>query len=229
MTYTFDAQLGITVIVVFIVDVFFAINIYRRRPGNWPLPIVILVLATASLASGLAFVAECTLRPEAGTSGNVQKGNIASIHATATAANVMITIGLTLSQSRERSDSVLHKFFTYGINHGVLITVAQAVTLLLYAIDTSKLYWMALYLGMNKLYIITVVAMLNYESRSAARDRADVSINITFNDTSNQDGAVSASIRSTNINLSDPHVIDLSQTRQDTSENTDSSRKVPIF
>ncbi|KAK0447395.1 uncharacterized protein EV420DRAFT_872105 [Desarmillaria tabescens] len=228
MSYSFDVQLAITVIVVFIVNVFFVVRIYRRRPGNRSLPIIILLLATAGLAIGSAFIVECALRPEVGTSGNVQKGNIASIHATATAANVMITLGLTLSQSRERSDSILHKFFTYGINYGVLITIAQAITLLLYAIDTSRLYWMALYLGMNKLYIITVVAMLNYESRSAACVRGDVSINnITFDDTSNQDGAASANIRSTNMNRSDQHIIDLSQTKQDTSGSAGSPLKVP--
>ncbi|KAK0436444.1 hypothetical protein EV421DRAFT_1125488 [Armillaria borealis] len=227
ITYSFDVQLGITVIVIFIVDVFFAVNIYRRRPGNRSLPIVILVFAAAGLAIGSAFVADCALRPEVGTSGNVQKANIASIHATATAASLMITIGLALSQSRE---CVLHKFSTYGINNGVFMTAAQAITVLLYAIDTSKLYWMALYLGMNKVYIISVVAMLNYESRFGVGARVDISIgNIAFNDTSNQDGAASTNIRSTNINLSDQHTIDLSQTKQDMRENAESSRKVPTL
>lgn len=230
ITYSFDVQLGITVIVIFIVDVFFAVNIYRRRSGNRSLPIVILVFAAAGLAIGSAFVAECALRPEVGTSGNVQKANIASIHATATAASLMITIGLALSQSREWSGSVLHKFFTYGINNGVFMTAAQAITVLLYVIDTSNLYWMTLYLGMNKVYIISVVAMLNRESHFGVGARVDISIgNIAFNDTSNQDGAASTNIRSTNINLSDQHTIDLSQTKQDMRENAESSRKVPTL
>ncbi|KAK0218772.1 hypothetical protein IW262DRAFT_1494811 [Armillaria fumosa] len=141
ITYSFDAQLGITVIVVFMVDIFFVVKTYRWRQGNWLLPIVILVFATASLAFGLAFVVNCALRPEVGTAGNVQKVNIASTHATATAASLVITIGLALSQSRKWSGSALHRFFTYGINHGVLMIAAQAITVLLYAIDTSKLYY----------------------------------------------------------------------------------------
>ncbi|SJL06629.1 uncharacterized protein ARMOST_09971 [Armillaria ostoyae] len=226
ITYSFDAQLGITVIVVFMVDVFFAVNIYRQRPGSWSLPIVILVFAAAGLAIGSAFVADCALRPEVGTAGNVQKANIASMHATATAASLMITIGLALSQSREWY-TVLHKFFIYGINNGGFMTAAQAITVLLYAIDMSKLYWMALYLGMNKVYIISVVAMLNHESRFGVGARVDISIgNIAFNDTSNQDGAASANIRSTNINISAQHTIDLSQ---DTRGNAGSSRKVALF
>ncbi|PBK98569.1 hypothetical protein ARMGADRAFT_1075403 [Armillaria gallica] len=241
---SFDAQLGITVIVIFMVDVFFAVNIYRRRPRNWSLPIVILVFAVAGLceyrpifvkhcvvievlAFGSAFVANCALRPEVGTAGNVQKANIASIHATATATSLMITIGLALSQSRE---CVLHKFFTYSINHGVLMTAAQAITVFLYAIDASKLYWMALYLGMNKLYIISVVATLNYESRFGVDARVDISIgNTAVNDTSNQDGAASANTHSTNINLLAQHTIDLSQTKQDTRENAESSQKVALL
>lgn len=227
---SFDAQLGITVIVIFMVNVFFAVNIYRRRPRNWSLPIVILVFAVAGLAFGSAFVANCALRPEVGTAGNVQKANIASIHATATATSLMITIGLALSQSREWSGSVLHKFFTYSINHGVLMAAAQAITVFLYAIDTSKLYWMAPYLGMNKLYIISVVTMLNHESRFGVDTRVDISIgNIAFNDTSNQDGAASANTRSTNINFLTQHTIDLSQTKQDTRGNAESSQKVPII
>ncbi|KAK0234675.1 hypothetical protein EDD85DRAFT_955529 [Armillaria nabsnona] len=227
ITYSFDAQLGITVIVIFMVNVFFAINIYQRRPRNWSLPIVILVFAVAGLVFGSAFVANCALRPEVGTAGNVQKANIASIHATAMATSLMITIGLALSQSRE---CVLHKFFTYGIDHGVLMTAAQAITVFLYAIDTSKLYWMALYLSMNKLYVISVVAILNHESHFGVDARVDISFsNIAFNDTSNQDGAASANTRSTNINLSAQHTIDLSQTKQDTRENAKSSRKVQIL
>ncbi|KAK0187185.1 hypothetical protein F5146DRAFT_1063849 [Armillaria mellea] len=230
ITYSFDAQLGITVIVVFMVDVFFAVNIYRQRPGNLSLPLVIFVFATAGLAFGSAFVANCALRPEVGTAGNVQKANIASLHATATAASVMITIGLTLSQSHERSGTVLHKFFTYGINHGVLMTAAQAITVFLYAMDTSTLYWMALYLGMNKLYIISVVAMLNHRSRFGVDARVDISIgNIAFNDTSNQDRAASANTRSTNINLSAQHPIEFPQIKQNTRENAESSRKVLIL
>ncbi|KAK0502346.1 hypothetical protein EDD18DRAFT_688202 [Armillaria luteobubalina] len=210
ITYSFDAQLGITVIVVFIVNIFFAVKIYRRRPANW-LPVPILVFAAASLAFGLAFVVNCALRPEVGTAGNVQKVNIASTHATATAASLVITIGLALSQSRKWSGSALHRFFTYCINYGVLMTAAQAITVLLYAIDTSKLCWMVLYLGMNKVYIISV-GELNHESRLGVDHDARVGIsigNIAFNDTSNQDGAASANAHSTNLNLSTQHTTGL--------------------
>ncbi|KAK0473572.1 hypothetical protein IW261DRAFT_684540 [Armillaria novae-zelandiae] len=210
ITYSFDALLALTVIVVSMVNIFFTVKIYRRRPGNRSLPIVILFLSAASLAFGLAFVVNCAVRPEVGTAGNVQKFNIASIHSTATAASLVITIGLALSQSRKWSGSILHKCFTYAVDRGVLMTAAQAITVLLYAIDTSNLYWMAPYLGMNKVYIISVVAMLNHESRFGVDARVDISIgNIAFNDTSNQDGVASTNARSTNINLSNQHTIDL--------------------
>jgi hypothetical protein len=71
----------------------------------------------------------------------------------------------------KRTDTLLQKFFQYTVTRGVLVTLDQTLFLVLFLTKTEKLWWLPFHLCSSKIYVNTMIAMLN--SRNSLRANFD--------------------------------------------------------
>lgn len=188
--YSFDAEVMMTAVVVLIVELFFVVRIYKLNSQNWLVPAVITVLALGSFGSCTAFaVAQIQDDSFLGLSKKDRVGTISAFNGSAALADILITVALSwnLSQSRSgisRTNNVIQKMLTYTINRGVLVTVTQTLTLIMYSVEQTNLHWMPTHLSINKVYVITMLAILN--TRPALREQLNSAVteSLEFNSTS---------------------------------------------
>lgn len=189
--HSFDAEVMMTAVVVLIVELFFVVRIYKLNSKNWLVPAVITVLAVGSFGSCTAFVvAQIQDDSTVGLSKKDRVGTISAFNGSAALADILITIALSwnLSQSRSgipRTNNVIQKMLTYTINRGVLVTVTQTLTLIMYSVEQTNLHWMPTHLSINKVYVITMLAILN--TRPALREQLNSAVteSLAFNSSSN--------------------------------------------
>ncbi|PBK63662.1 hypothetical protein ARMSODRAFT_1023858 [Armillaria solidipes] len=178
--YSFDAEVMMTAVVVLIVELFFVVRIYKLSSKNWLVPAVITVLAVGSFGSCTAFVvAQIQDDSTVGLSKKDRVGTISAFNGSAALADILITVALScnLSQSRSgipRTNNVIQKMLTYTINRGVLVTVTQTLTLIMYTVEQTNLHWMPTHLSINKVYVITMLAILN--TRPALREQLNSAV-----------------------------------------------------
>ncbi|SJL06551.1 uncharacterized protein ARMOST_09892 [Armillaria ostoyae] len=178
--YSFDAEVMMTAVVVLIVELFFVVRIYKLNSKNWLVPAVITVLAVGSFGSCTAFVvAQIQDDSTVGLSKKDRVGTISAFNGSAALADILITVALScnLSQSRSgipRTNNVIQKMLTYTINRGVLVTVTQTLTLIMYSVEQTNLHWMPTHLSINKVYVITMLAILN--TRPALREQLNSAV-----------------------------------------------------
>ncbi|TDL16585.1 hypothetical protein BD410DRAFT_795240 [Rickenella mellea] len=60
-----------------------------------------------------------------------------------------------------RMTSLLRRLMIYTVNRGIVVTSVQILTLVLYWHAPDKLYWMTFHMCVGKLYVNTLLAMLN--------------------------------------------------------------------
>ncbi|KAK0434546.1 uncharacterized protein EV420DRAFT_1682776 [Desarmillaria tabescens] len=188
---SFNAELMMTAVVVLIVELFFVVRIYKLNSQNWLAPAVITILALGSFGSCTAYtVAEIR---DVNIMGLVKKDRVAEITAfngSAALADILITIALSWNLSRSRTgiprtNNVIQKMLTYIINRGLLVTVTQTLTLIMFSVEQTKLHWMPTHLSINKFnYAFYTVAILN--TRPALREQLNSAVtqSLAFNSTS---------------------------------------------
>ncbi|KAK0200327.1 hypothetical protein DFS33DRAFT_1490737 [Desarmillaria ectypa] len=182
--YPFDAETMMTAVVVLIVELFFVVRIYKLNSENWLVPAVITVLALGSFGSCTAFVvAQIQDGSFMGLSKNDGVEKITAFNGSAALADILITIALSWNLSRSRggiprTNNVIQKMLTYIINRGALVTVTQTLTLIMYSVEQTNLHWcvgifhpnclivtlsvrMPAHLSISKVYVITMLAILN--------------------------------------------------------------------
>ncbi|KAF5350336.1 hypothetical protein D9758_012791 [Tetrapyrgos nigripes] len=91
----------------------------------------------------------------------------------AAVADILATIQLswTFHQSRtgtHRTDTLVEKLLAYTVTRGLFVTIAQILFIIMFVVDTERLTWTAFYYILTKIYVITMLAILN--SRQSLRD-----------------------------------------------------------
>ncbi|KAK0434544.1 uncharacterized protein EV420DRAFT_1653918 [Desarmillaria tabescens] len=188
--HSFDAEIMMTAVVVLIVELFFVVRIYKLNSQNWLVPAVITVLALGSFGSCTAFVvAQIQDDSFMGLQKNDRVATITAFNGSAALADILITIALSWNLSRSRTgiprtNNVIQKMLTYIINRGLLVTVIQTLTLIMYSVEQTNLHWMPTHLSINKVYVITMLAILN--TRPALREQLNntATASLAFNSTS---------------------------------------------
>jgi len=173
-TKTINAEFALTAIIAFATQMFFASRVYLFKKNQWVIPAVIVAFAVGQLVAGLLGAALLFKHPVVAllttTAMKIRFGMNGGL---ATVADVTATVALSwyLSSVRsgiKRTDTVLQRLLVYVVTRGLLITVAQILYVVIYLSFPTKLFWMPLHLILSKLYVITLVAMLN--GRSTLRD-----------------------------------------------------------
>ncbi|KAF9556140.1 hypothetical protein CPC08DRAFT_752698 [Agrocybe pediades] len=165
----FTVELALTTVAVFLVQLFFASRVYllnRRGYG-----VVCAIVATACLG----FVSNCVL-----VSKEIEHREVADLtilplkvcfilgQSLTTIADGITTLVLSVNFLRARSESsirntvsLLERLLAAVVARGVLVTVSNIILVFLYIFYPMNLYWLAVQFMQSKLYIITMIAMLN--------------------------------------------------------------------
>ncbi|KAH7908751.1 hypothetical protein BJ138DRAFT_1156935 [Hygrophoropsis aurantiaca] len=174
ITLTAASEFTLTMVIVYIVQLFFASRVYffnKHRP--W-LAIAIVLSGTAALTFGLMAAAQMyrhRLMSYLDTRGNEilfgLNGGFAAL------ADVGITVSLTwtLASSKrgiKQTDTVLQKLLLYIVSRGLLVSITQVLFLVIFLTGPGTVRWAPFHFMASKLYVITMVAMLN--ARNMLRD-----------------------------------------------------------
>ncbi|KAK7458093.1 hypothetical protein VKT23_009999 [Stygiomarasmius scandens] len=171
----------LTIIVVFCVEVFFASHIWRMHRFHWLIPVIIVSCATGAVVAGISSVVEMAHHNELSSLGRrTMQLKIGFDCALTSVSDVFATVALSWSffdskTGFKRTDTLLQKLLRYTITRGLFVTSAQVGFLILFLSKPQKLWWMPFYISLSKVYVITMIVMLN--SREGLRNHVALSIN----------------------------------------------------
>ncbi|ESK82645.1 hypothetical protein Moror_11199 [Moniliophthora roreri MCA 2997] len=197
---TIEVLLSVTVI--FIVELFFATHVYLLKRTHWIVPAVIASdLCLRCVHSRIRQVVPNTLLPaklkECIVAGAKQFGNpyltfdrsskidFGLGGSLSAISDILVTAALLWSfrQSRTgitKTDSMLQTLFKYTVTRGVLVTVFQIVYIIMFLARTTTLEWSSLQLIISKVYVITMVAMLNSRQSIRANHSGVITVSADF-------------------------------------------------
>ncbi|TDL23430.1 hypothetical protein BD410DRAFT_160284 [Rickenella mellea] len=178
---TLLAESTATLVVTWLTHLFFAFRVYQINHGNRIVPVLIVIFASLSLAAGIIRVKfmvvlslnnMVTLRYKI---LNTLSGVFAAI------SDILATVSMCLTFvhsafDTKRLDSVLRHLMIYTFNRGIIVTSAQILVVVLYVYAPQKFYWFPVHICLSKLYVNTLLAMLN----SRARLRSKISQTVDF-------------------------------------------------
>jgi len=174
-------------LIVFCVEVFFASRVWLLKQFHWTVPLVIILSALGAAAAGLATVVTQFQNPAlvfigTDTRPRVEIGFDSILSAF---SDIVVTTALCWAFARsqtgiKRTDTLLQKLFQYTVTRGLFVSLDQTIFVIIYLIKPEKLWWMPFHLSFSKVYVITMVAMLN--SRDSLRNDLDSGAVITDSD-----------------------------------------------
>ncbi|KAE9399442.1 hypothetical protein BT96DRAFT_1019474 [Gymnopus androsaceus JB14] len=183
---TLKAEILISFVVIFVVNVFFAYRIYLLRQIHISVAFFIAAIGTAAfviglLASASIVRANATLINDA----KFKKYMMISL-AISVVSDILSTIAISWSLYKmrtgfKRTDSLVQKFFHFIVGRGLLLALDQISTLIVLSVQ-NEYNWIPSHFILTRLYVITIVAMLN--SRPGIKD--DVG-SVATNDTSSSE------------------------------------------
>ncbi|KAF8172063.1 hypothetical protein BJ912DRAFT_994724 [Pholiota molesta] len=133
----------IAIIVIFLVQLFFASRVYILNGQGYILPGIIIITACLSFGAGIYTIAKEFKVPlvSALASRSIRVRVFCDVAAT-------IALSWNLAQA-QRQSRVKNHHFAFGV---------------MYLVHPDNLYWMPLHLMLSKLYVITMIAILNSRS-----------------------------------------------------------------
>ncbi|KAF8584802.1 hypothetical protein K439DRAFT_1103164 [Ramaria rubella] len=147
-------------------------SIYMLDCRWWPLCVLILIGVFGEIGLGIYVVEKVAHFEESSSlfSGSVYlvSGLFYSI---ASLTDITATIGLctllhTVRTSFESTNQLINKIMFNFINRGVLITIVQVLFLAFWFVQPKTLNWTPFYFSAGKLYLTTMLAMLNMRDRT---------------------------------------------------------------
>ncbi|KAH7909477.1 hypothetical protein BJ138DRAFT_1155134 [Hygrophoropsis aurantiaca] len=160
-------EYAVTIVMVFMVQLFFVSRIWLlKRDKQW-VPAIISLFATGALVSGLIAITKLARHPLVAFLMSVESKVSFGINGGfAAVVDIMITFSLTWSfatskRGIKRTDNMLQRLLMYVVSRGLLVSVTQVLFLITYVVKPEALWWVPLHFMCSKLYVITMVAMLN--------------------------------------------------------------------
>ncbi|KAF9557615.1 hypothetical protein CPC08DRAFT_44125 [Agrocybe pediades] len=174
----FIVEFSFMVVVIFLVQLFFASRVHLLNPGNYWLASGIALGSLLSFVSTVYTIA-AQLRHHSVQALTIPSINISAIiHQTLIIlVDGCITFVLSWNFIKARSQSevkrtqgLLQTLLTFVVARGLLLTLVDTASLFLWVIDARKLYWMPIHLSLSKLYVISMIAWLNTRTGGPSHD-----------------------------------------------------------
>ncbi|KAF9038257.1 hypothetical protein BDP27DRAFT_1347892 [Rhodocollybia butyracea] len=179
-------EILISVGAVFCVQIFFASRVWLLGRTHWTVPLLIILSAIGGGAAGFAqVIGEFQNNSEANLAKERPKIELAFNAVLDFVSDITTTVALSwtfkgMNSGIKRTDTLINKMFQYAVTRGIFVTVNQLAFLILYLVNTEKLWWMPFQLSITKIYVITMVAILN--SRDSVRTHRSPNHIITDSD-----------------------------------------------
>lgn len=180
------------------IQIFFAYRVYLLSKNKFATALIVLT-ALGSCAAGLAMSADSTANASvtnfSTTRMKIEVGLFTGLSAISDIISTfMLTRFLTGAETGvRRTRAVLHRLVVYVVTRGFLVTAFQIANCIVYLIDPGSLNWMAIQLCLARIYVITMVAMLNARPELQVRIRDDITASGGMVFASNEETEVSGS------------------------------------
>ncbi|TDL23437.1 hypothetical protein BD410DRAFT_787272 [Rickenella mellea] len=171
---TLAAESAVTLVVTWLTQLFFAYRVRQVNPTTRVIPVLIVLFATLGIAAGMTRVHFLVVLPFQDLVKlkfkvlNTCAGGFAAL----SDGLAIIAMCLTFVQTAidtKRFQSVLRYLLIYTANRGIIVTSAQILVVVLYVYAPTKFYWAPVHDCLSKLYLNTLLAMLN--SRALLRSK----------------------------------------------------------
>ncbi|KAJ3506767.1 hypothetical protein NLJ89_g6687 [Agrocybe chaxingu] len=165
-TWSFYIQCLFEMLPAMMVQLFFAMRIWRLSKGKWYLLILPIFFIFAKLALNLAWVIKCSSATSV-SDANFRYSTLSElINGAAAGADILLagTMVYLLHASRtgiRQSDNLITRLMTYTINTGVLVSVWSIITLIFSVLYPRTMIYGAFYFCIGRLYVNTFLASLN--------------------------------------------------------------------
>ncbi|TDL15239.1 hypothetical protein BD410DRAFT_845367 [Rickenella mellea] len=156
----------VTILVTVIAQLFFAYRVYLVGGRKLRIvPILVVAFALLGWGSGIARVILMVVTPMSQMVStkmkvvNTLEGGFAAV------SDIIATVAMVVILN-----SVLRTLLIYTFNRGIVVTAAQVSMVVLYLCGPQKFYWNPVHMCLTKLYVNTLLAMLN--ARAQLRSQA---------------------------------------------------------
>lgn len=187
VVWSFKLQTVMNVPIIIMVQGLYALKLWRLNyRGDWiPRLVPLGVIADTVIGSVLA-VRTCQLKyfTELPSMAWITYASFGS--AVVVDALLAVTIIYYLRRSRgefESTNNRIEKLVFWTLSTGVITSICSLAALITYTLFPDKLYFLAIEFLLTKLYINSLLAMLN--ARRSIREGTDISINFTRSNNSN--------------------------------------------
>ncbi|KAK7690346.1 hypothetical protein QCA50_007003 [Cerrena zonata] len=180
-TWSMALQTDCNGIIGLIVECFFARRVWLMSK-NWPLVVIIVVLATLHFGLGVVFTAESFILGHFSKFQRLTWVTCTGLGAAAV-SDILIALSMCyyLQKKRtgiERTDDLVTTLMLYSINTGLLTSIIATTAVILFAVMPTNFLWLCFFWIMGKCYVNSVLASLN--SRDRLRQKVYSSgVNIT--------------------------------------------------
>ncbi|KJA17366.1 hypothetical protein HYPSUDRAFT_206301 [Hypholoma sublateritium FD-334 SS-4] len=170
-----SAQLFVTYLSAFIVQLYFGYCIYVLDKKHLVLPIIILVLALTQIAAGLAQTV-LTHRVHLFSDLESTKPVTTLEAASALCCDLTITFSLLYRLKKHKggvktTDSVLNTLMVNAVNRGMLTAICAAINMILFIAKPNTFYFFIGLLLSGKLYMNSALATLNSRKHVIAKSQ----------------------------------------------------------
>ncbi|KAE9406356.1 hypothetical protein BT96DRAFT_851650 [Gymnopus androsaceus JB14] len=175
---SFMIETMLTIIIGVCAELFFISKVWLLKQLHWTVSVLMLVTCIGGAVAGIVAVVQDLEHPF------VDFGLTHRAPRLATALNVGLTLlsntitstalCWSFANSRtgiKRTDTLLQKLFQYTVTRGIFVTVNLFLLLILFLVHPEELAWVPFHWSTSKVYVITMVAMLN--SRDTLRKDLD--------------------------------------------------------
>ncbi|THV01208.1 hypothetical protein K435DRAFT_793550 [Dendrothele bispora CBS 962.96] len=160
--------------IIAIITTFFAYRVWQLQKFHWIVPVLIVLCAGGGAAAGIAStVGEFQNNVVTVFEGSKQKFEVGWNSSLSALSDIIATVTLSWSFKSaktgiKRTDTLLQKLLQYTVTRGLFVSVIQTLLVITFP---DKLWWTPFHLSLSKVYVITMIAMLN--SRKALRAQAN--------------------------------------------------------
>ncbi|KAF8581191.1 hypothetical protein K439DRAFT_246859 [Ramaria rubella] len=207
-SYYFLDNIG-TVIIATTAQSYIAWIIYKVDHRWWPLAVLILVGVLGELGIGIFVVNQTAhLKSLSSTSGGSYHLMTGIWPAIASFVDIIATIGLctllhTVRTPFKSTNHLINRIMFNLINRGILITIMQLLFVALWFAQPTTLNWIPFYFSTGKLYLTTLLALLNMRGRTQDNmdsfDGHSFTIKNNFGRNTNQNGTPLAAVPAVHI------------------------------
>lgn len=160
-------EIDLSILSMAMVQVFFASRVYLLKRVHWIVPLMIASFGLAALVPLGLVSAEAVRNPTFGVFLTTKvKHQLTALQILQSTSDVILTVCLSWSFTNaktgfERTDTLLQKLLQYTVTRGLLMTLFHITMLVVYLAQTDSFNWAPFHFCSSKLYIISMIAMLN--------------------------------------------------------------------